>query len=281
LEVRTEAIHALKILVFKNKTNAMALSALDVITPLMTLLKDKEVGICKHAACYLWNISFYPTSLRTEVEVRSVVLLLMSLLSSKDAKTRRNTSGALCNLALHNVKNSNVIREVGGVEGLIKLLIDDHLNVRIQAASALSKQGLNVSEKEGFTYQLKIESTNEVKYEVITCSDPSNALSALFASVSDETLAAPLHICWLVPCVILLSDTDVNVRRKSAMAMLHFCEVSDNHDIMRDVGGVDMLINLASDSNADIAMYASNALKYLVIDNLNLPVVNDSGNEER
>jgi hypothetical protein len=190
----------------------------------------------------------------------------VALLSdTEDSDTHRNVAGTLCNLAFDNTENQTVIRGAGGVDALIKLLVDESVDVRIQAAAALSKRGLNASAEEGFECQLRIgEETgaNEKQDQVITCTNPSDALSALISCISDEALAAK-HISWLVPCVMLLFDANVTVRRKASIAMAHFCKESWYHEVIRDVNGVVALDKLLSDSDADIVMNASNALAAL------------------
>jgi hypothetical protein len=154
---------------------------------------------------------------------------------------------------LPDVRLSSQAKAAGGVEALIKLLVDGSVDVRIQAAAALSKRGLNVSVEEGFECQLRIGEETGANEQVITCTNPSDALSTLISSIPDEALAAK-HISWLVPCVMLLSDANVTARRKASIAMAHFCKESWYHEAIRDVNGVVALDKLLSDSDAEIMM---------------------------
>jgi hypothetical protein len=265
-QVRYNAAFTLMAHVFMNKVNVMCLmcstTTVNVMSPLMKLIREDN-SCCKESASgFLWNVSFVSTIREDVICKRRVILSLISLLTDENTDVRRNAAGTLCNLAYDNIVNQKVICEAGGVEALIKLLMDESVDVRIQAAAALSKRGLNVSTGE---CQLRLGETmdsNEDDYEVITCADPSKALFALIFNISDDALTSK-YISWLVPCVMLLSNADVTAQRKASIAMLHFCEESKYHEIIREVGGISALRNCLSNENEEIVRNVSKALKYL------------------
>jgi hypothetical protein len=261
--VREESLLAMKGICYwkVHVINMLFSSHPEVMSAVRQVLVNKETVESQHYAIgTIWNMTF-SSFVRTDIVSREPILVasLVASLSSNCSDIINCAAGALCNLAYENDQNRDAIRDAGGVKALTKLLDHDSIDVRIQAAGALSKRGLNIGSIED-KFDLKI---SEQGSTIVSCSDPSHALAVLVSSISDESMATK-KISRLVPCLMLLSDTDADViaRRKASITMLHLSKECNNHEFIRDGGGVDTLSKLMLDSDADIVNNVSEALKY-------------------
>jgi hypothetical protein len=220
-----------------------------------------------------WNLASAPGG-KDILRGRGCIEAIVDLLSTDEAhgEMLMNMLGTLCLMAHRNIPNQETIRKLVKIEDLLNFLVNEDIDVRFLTAALLSKHAA-VSAIEMQECQLKLANN-----DVVTCARPCDAL-AVFASSLTETDIISKDIVWLTPVVMLLSDEDINIelRRKVTSVLMKLTEENNNADIIRELGGVTVMIKMLSNTDIEVHSNASKALASLMRNEINRQIVVESG----
>jgi hypothetical protein len=241
------------------------------LTPLLKLLKNEgsSVQVKKLVVDILWNLTSAPGG-KDVLRGRGCIETMLALVFSESNNgIRSSVIGALCVMAHRNIANQKTIRKAVNIENLLNLLMDEDIDVRFLTAALLSKQALNTEMKE---CQLKLANN-----DIVTCAKPSDALAMLASSITLTDIIGK-DISWLTPLVMLLSDRDINIelRRKVTSVLMKLADEKDYGDIIRELGGVTVLVKMLSHADTEIHSNVSTALASLMQNEVNRQLVEES-----
>ena len=171
----------------------------------MALLDNGTSNAQKYSAGALWHLASNANSRVTMVNAGAIPLLVR-LLGAKSADTREHAAAVVSILVRSQGSNKKAVFRAGGIQPLIYLLTDQHLNSQKHAASAL--WGL-ADGKEGIYDKAIVE---------------HNAVPLLIALMQSEELEV----------------------RGFAAACLMCCNDHEAKQALSNAGGVDALLSLAN-----------------------------------
>jgi len=246
----------------KNPRNHSYIRESGVVPALVANLSHSDCLVISTAAMALVNLAKVEIN-QIEIARLGGIETLVKLLSHDNVEVNRQCVLALSSTCLNSKVRSRV--KTLGIQNVVDLLAFEDLQVQINAAECLTNLAedsdirVELSKNNGVTLLIQAIMKPDIKIQTVGALALARCLNE---HECRQVLASKRT--YIARIVELLKSKDINGSRNAALALSNACEYEPNALMACQMGAIDAMIALISDTKRNTLRFATDALENLL-----------------